>query len=85
VKLQVDELPTASVAVATTVVVPTGKTELDALLVTTVALPQLSLAATVNSTAAPEHERAVTSMLAGQAMAGGVLSTTVIVCVALAV
>ena len=86
VKLQLRELPAASVAVATTVVVPNGKTEPEALLVTTVGTEQLSLARTVKLTAA-EHVPvgALTVMLAGQVMFGCVLSMTVIVCDALAV
>src|SRR5213075_1186003 len=86
VKLQLDELPAASVAVAVTVVVPTGKTEPDALLVTTVGTEQLSLAATVKFTIA-EHDPdpALTTMFVGQLIAGAMLSMTVIVCDALAV
>jgi hypothetical protein len=78
VKLQLAELPAASVAVATTVVVPNGKTEPDALLVTTVGAEQLSLALTVKLTEA-EHvpEGALTVMLAGQAMVGFCVSLTV--------
>src|SRR5215213_4381261 len=85
VKLQLWVLPAASLAVATTVVVPSGKTEPDALLVTTVAAEQLSLAVTVKLTG-EEHEpgMASTVMLAGHAIVGGVLSMTVIVCDALA-
>src|SRR5438105_3749147 len=86
VKLQLRELPAASVAVATTVVVPTGKTEPDAGLLTTVGTEQLSLAVTEKLTEA-EHVPggALTAMSAGQVMVGGVLSMTVIVCDALAV
>ena len=86
VKLHVFVLPAASVAVAVTVVVPTGKTEPEAGLLTTVGTEQLSLAVTVKLTAA-EHVPvgALTVMFAGQAMLGGVLSMTVIVCDALAV
>jgi hypothetical protein len=54
-KLQLTVLPAASVAVAFTIVVPNGKTEPDALLVTIVGIPQLSLAVTIKLTAA-EHE-----------------------------
>jgi len=66
-KLQFVELPAASVAVAFTIVVPSGKTDLIALLVTTVGTPQLSLAVTVKLTAS-EHEPdgALTVMLAGR-------------------
>ena len=74
-----------SVAVATTVVVPTGKTEPDAGLLTTVGSEQLSLAVTLKLTAVPVDPDALTVMLAGQTIAGGVLSITVIVCDALAV
>src|ERR1043165_4929440 len=86
VKLQLCEFPATSVAVAQTVVVPTGKTEPDALLVTTVGTEQLSLAVTVKVTKA-EHvpTGASTMMLGGHVMVGGVLSLTVMVCVALAV
>jgi hypothetical protein len=86
VKLQLRELPAASVAVATTVVVPNGKTEPDGGLLTTVGTEQLSLAVTVKLTAA-EHvpTGALTEMLAGQEIVGSVLSMTVIVCDALAV
>src|SRR5258708_1072791 len=81
VKLQLLELPAASVAVANTVVVPTGKLEPDALLVTTVGTEQLSLAPTEKVTgAAHVPEIAFTTMLVGQAILGGVLSMTVIVC-----
>jgi hypothetical protein len=56
------------------------------LLVTTVGTEQLSLAVTVKLTAAEQElTGALTMMLAGQVMLGGVLSMTVIVCVALAV
>src|SRR5437899_5617921 len=86
VKLQLRELPAASVAVAFTVVMPTGKTEPDAWLVTTVGTEQLSLAKTVKLTVA-EHvpAGAFTIISAGQEIAGRVLSMTVIVCDALAV
>jgi hypothetical protein len=86
VKLQVDELPAASVAVAITVVTPTGKLEPDAALVITVGAEQLSLAPTVKVTgAAHVPETALTTIFAGQEIEGGVLSITVIVWVALAV
>lgn len=85
VKLQLDELPAASVAVACTVVVPTGKLEPDKWSVLTDAAEQLSLAPTVNVTGAAQVPAiALTVMLAGQLMTGGVLSITVIVCDALA-
>src|SRR5215813_3309793 len=81
VKLQLLELPAASVAVAVTVVVPTGKTEPDAGLLRTVGTEQLSLALTVKLTAAEQVPTgAFTVIFAGQLMLGGVLSITVIVC-----
>jgi hypothetical protein len=84
-KLQLAEFPAASVAVAFTVVVPTGKTEPDGGLLITVGTEQLSVALTVKLTIA-EHvpEGALTTMSAGQLMLGAVLSMTVIVCEALA-
>ena len=86
VKLQLCELPAASVAVADTVVVPTEKDEPDAMLVTTVAGEQLSLAVTAKLTeAAQVPGLALTVMFAGQVIVGGVLSITVIVCESLAV
>ena len=82
-KAAVTELPATSVAVAFTVVVPTGKLEPDALLVITVEAEQLSLAVTVKLTGAAQVPGiAFTAILAGQVMTGGVLSMTVIVCVA---
>jgi hypothetical protein len=77
-KLQFTELPAASVAVAFTVVVPNGKTEPDALLVTIVGIPQLSLPVTVKLTAA-EHDPdgALTVMSAGQVIVGFSVSLTV--------
>ena len=85
VKLHVDELPAASVAVACTVVVPTGKLEPDAWSVPTDGAEQLSLAPTVKVTGAAQVPAiALTAILAGQLITGGVLSITVIVCDALA-
>src|SRR4051812_875921 len=84
VKLQLLELPAASVAVALTVVVPTGKLEPDDLLVIMVEDEQLSLAVTVKLTGAAQVPGiALTTILPGQLITGGVLSMTVIVCVAL--
>src|SRR6185436_12178714 len=86
VKLQLCVLPAASVAVATTVVAPNEKTEPDAWVVTTVGTEQLSLAVTVKLTAAEhEPEGALTVMLPGHVIVGGVLSMTVMVCESLAV
>jgi len=86
VKLHVDEFPAASVAVAITVVTPTGKLDPDAALVITVGTEQLSPAPTVNVTgAAHVPETASTTMFGGQEIDGGVLSITVIVCDALAI
>jgi len=85
VKLHVDELPAASVAVACTVVDPTGKLEPDGWSVPTEAAEQLSLAPTAKVTGAAQVPAiALTAILAGQLITGGVLSITVIVCDALA-
>jgi hypothetical protein len=85
-KLQVAEFPAASLAVAVTVVVPTGKTEPDGGLLVTFGTEQLSVALTIKLTmAAHEPTGALTTMSAGQLMLGAVLSITVIVCEALAV
>ena len=84
VKLQLLELPAASVAVAFTVVVPTGKLEPDVWLTTTEGTEQLSVAPTVKVTGAAHVPGiALTTILAGQVMLGAVLSMTVIVWVAL--
>src|SRR5215831_1775612 len=86
VKLQVLELPAASVAIACTVVVPTGKLEPDRWSVLTVGTEQLSVAVTVKLTgAAHVPEIAFTVIFAGHEIDGEVLSMTVIVCDALAV
>src|ERR1700752_3801954 len=78
VKLQLDWLPAASVAVEWTVVVPNAKTEPDGGLLTTTGTGQLSVAVTVNVTVAEQAPRlALTVMLAGQTMAGGCVSLTV--------
>jgi hypothetical protein len=80
VKLQLLELPAASVAVALTVVVPNGKTEPDAGLLTTVGAGQLSVAMTVKLTEAEQVPGlALTVMLAGHAMFGFCVSLTVTV------
>jgi hypothetical protein len=86
VKLQLLELPAASVAVALTVVVPSGNTEQDSGELTITGTEQLTLAVTVKLTKA-EHVpgTAFTMMLPGQVIAGSVLSMTVIVWEALAV
>ena len=71
VKLQLFELPAASVAFATTVVVPSGKDEPDGGVLTIVGTEQLSLAATVKFTvAAHVPVAASTVMLAGQVIVG---------------
>src|SRR5215471_9902500 len=84
VKLQVLELPAASVAVACTVVVPTGKLEPDRWSVVTVAAEQLSDAVTIKL-AGPAQVPVIafTVIFAGHEIEGGVLSMTVIVCDAL--
>src|SRR5947207_11196654 len=84
--LDVAVLPTASVAVQITSVVPTGKVLPEGLRVT-VTTPQLSLAAgavkvtVVSQDVAPEPVFAVTS--AGSAIVGATLSITVMIWVAL--
>jgi hypothetical protein len=86
VKLQVLELPAASVAVACTVVVPTGKLEPETWSVPTVGTEQLSVAVAVKLTGAAQVPAiAFTVIFAGHEIDGGVLSMTVIVCDALAV
>ena len=80
VKLQVELLPQASVAVAVTRVVPTAKNDPDSGLKVMVAEPQLSVAVAVNETFAPHIPAALlTVILAGQVITGAVLSFTVIV------
>ena len=77
-KVQLCELPAASVAVAVTIVVPTGKTEPDAGLLMTVGTPQLSVAFTVKFTVAEhEPEGAFTVISAGQEIFGFCVSLTV--------
>jgi hypothetical protein len=72
--------------VEVTVVVPTGKTDPEAGLLTIVGLEQLSLPETVKFTTAEQLPTgALTVMFPGQVIVGGVLSITVIVCDALAV
>ena len=86
VKLQVLELPAASVAIACTVVVPTGKLEPDRWSVVTVGTEQLSVAVTVKlAGAAHVPEIAFTLIFAGHEIDGAMLSMTVIVCDALEV
>src|SRR5258705_4432864 len=77
VKVQLVELPAASVAVAVTVVVPNGKTDPDAGLLTTVGGAQLSLAVTLKLTAT-EHvpDGALTVMLARHEMLGACVAFT---------
>ena len=80
VKLQLDEFPAASVAVACTVVVPTGKLDPDAWSVTIEGAAQLSLPPTVNVTGAAQvPAMASATMFDGQLIVGGVLSITVTV------
>ena len=86
VKLQLDELPAASVAVACTVVVPTGKLDPDAWSATIEGTAQLSLPPTVNVTGAAQVPAiAFTTRFDGQLIIGGVSSTTVMVCKALVI
>jgi hypothetical protein len=86
VKLQLDELPAASVAVACTVVVPTGKLDPDAWSVTIKGTEQLSLPLTANVTGAAQVPAiAFATMFGGQLIVGGVLSITVMVCEALVI
>src|SRR5437588_2913405 len=78
-------LPAASVAVAVTVVVPFGKVVPDGMSVVTLAVPQLSVALTAKLTTAEQEPASLpTVMSAGTLSVGGVLSMTVMVCVALA-
>jgi hypothetical protein len=80
VKLHTAVFPEASVAVAFTVVVPTGKDEPEAGLATTVTPGQLSFAPTVKLTVAEHVPGALpTEMLAGQEMVGACVSFTVTV------
>ena len=79
-KVQLFVFPAASVAVAVTVVVPTGKTEPDAGLLTIVGAPQLSLPETVKFTTAEQVPTgALTVMSAGHEMVGSSSSVTVTV------
>src|SRR5438105_12720115 len=78
VKFFVVVLFAASVAVAVTVVVPFGKVLPDAMLVTTLAVPQLSLALRpVKLTTAEQEPGSFDTMMFGALSVGGVLSTTV--------
>src|SRR5690242_9376646 len=78
VKLQLAVLPLASVPVATTVVVPGGKTEPEAGTVVTVGFgSQLSTMPTVKVTAVPPTPRQAVTMFDGQVSTGGVKSPTV--------
>ena len=86
VKLQLFELPAASVAVEMTVVVPKGNTDPDAGELTIAGTEQLSLPVSVKFTTAEQVPAgALTMIFPGQAIVGGVLSMTVMVCDALAV
>jgi len=86
VNVQVAVLPTASVAVDVTVVVPTGKKLPDAGVLTTVTPGQLSLAVTLKVTTAPHWFGLFeTVILAGQVMDGGCVSFIVMVNVQVAV
>lgn len=80
VNIQLDVLPLASIAVAVTVVVPTGKVDPDGGLATTDTPGQLSEAITVKFTTA-EHCPVVlpTVMFDGQVIDGGWLSLIVTV------
>jgi len=81
VNVQLAVLPAASVAVAVTVVVPTGKVLPDAGTVVTVTPGQLSLAdGSANVTTAPQVPGVLlTEIFAGQVMLGGCTSFTVTV------
>ena len=79
-KVQLFVFPAASVAVAVTVVVPTGKAEPDAGLLTIVGAPQLSLPETVKFTTAEQVPTgALTVISAGQEMLGSSSSVTLTV------
>src|SRR5712691_3926107 len=70
--------PLASVAVLVTRVVPTGKAKPLAGTLTTVAVPQLSVALTLNTTLLVHWPAAALTMrLAGQVITGGCVSLTV--------
>src|SRR5262252_2325524 len=78
VKLQLEWLPAASVAVELTVVVPNAKTEPDGGVLTTTGIEQLSVAVTVKFTVAEQVPGlAPTVRLAGQTMFGAWVSFTV--------
>jgi len=89
VNVQLLVFPTASVAVAVTVVVPTGNTEPEATLVETFAVPQLSVAVGAEKVTGIDvsvvFSGRFTTMFAGHAMTGAVESITVMVWFALAV
>jgi hypothetical protein len=76
VKVQLASLPAASVAVAVTVVVPTGKVEPEGGEDTTVTAVQLSVALTVNITLLAEHwpGAAFTVIFDGHWITGSVVS-----------
>ena len=79
-KVQLFVFPAASVAVAVTVVVPTGKTEPEAGLLTIVGTPQLSLPETVKFTTAEQVPTgALTVISDGHEMVGSSSSVTVTV------
>ena len=80
VKLQVEVLPAASVAVLVTVVVPTAKLPLLAGELVTVTPGQLSVALTLNVTLLLDAPgAALTLILAGQVICGGCVSLTITV------
>ena len=86
VKLLLEVLPTASVAVALTVVVPFGNTEFDAGVVTTVAPGQLSATVTIKLTTAEHAPGSVDlTIFAGTLIVGNSASFTVTVWLAEAV
>jgi hypothetical protein len=79
-KVQLFVFPAASVAVAVTVVVPTGNTDPDAGLLTIVGTPQLSAPETVKFTTAEQVPTgALTVMSGGHEMVGSSSSVTVTV------
>jgi hypothetical protein len=85
VNVQVAARFEASVAVQVTVVVPIAKTEPEAGVQPTVTPGQLSLAVAEKNAFAPVGQVGSLTMLAGQLIVGGVLSTTVTVAVQVAV
>ncbi len=76
--MQLAVLPDRSVAVLVTVFVPFGNVEPEGGLLTTVTVPQLSVAVTLKLTTAEHWPGSVpTTMLLGQVITGGTVSPAV--------